>query len=108
MTLYSRFPPWVNVILFTSILLVFYSIFGRYRMYRDPNGIFFDANRAYQRRYSLEREEEAVEFLKDARYQGKHWNIGGGESKDQNMELCASIITFGTRQTTGRTHPLEV
>jgi hypothetical protein len=108
MIIYTRFPSWANVILFTTIFLVSYSVFGRYRLYRDPNGIFFDAKRAYQRRYSLQREDEAIEFLKNARHHAKDRSGRGQQARDQNMELCASIITFGARQTIGKRHPLEV
>jgi hypothetical protein len=102
MNIPSRLPPWANVILFTLIVVAVYSTFAKKHFYRDPNGIFFDSNRAYQRRYSLERESEALEFLQNPVY------YGANQTRDQDLEVCATIVTFGSGRPNGTRHPLEV
>lgn len=54
---------------------------------RDPSSFFFDAKRAYQRRYSLTRIEEASDFIATATKNGGHVKASS------NPSICVGIAT---------------
>jgi hypothetical protein len=107
-------PPWVKVVLATFLLLALYSIYGNCFFYRDPNGIFYDPDRAYERKYSLRREWEVNEFLKKASNDNFEVDtaLTEGLSIDtktthRSYPICAAVVTFGDNRG-GPRHPLEV
>jgi hypothetical protein len=107
-------PPWIKVVLVTFTLLALYSIYGNYYFYRDPNGIFYDPNRAYERKYSLQREREVDYFINKAS-RGKFEadtavkDVLSVDAKTtrRSYPICAVVVPFGDNRG-GTRHPLEV
>jgi hypothetical protein len=110
----NAIPPWVKVTLVTLVLLLFYNLYGNNHFYRDPNSIFYDSKRAYTRKYSLDREEEALKFLNKANHGLienakvlKDGAIFGATRPGRTYPLCAVVMTFGDKRG-GSRHSLAV
>jgi hypothetical protein len=113
-------PPWFKVIIVTLTLLFFFVLYGQNHFYRDPGSIFYDARRAYERHYSLHREREALQYIKNAKMTAAATTANGVNLKKSTRisetqqkgssgitPICVIIMTFGDRRI-GKTHPLEV
>ena len=98
----SRLPPCLKVIALTLLLLLPFMIYGRTHFYRDPGSIFYDPHRAYKRQYSLQRENEALKFLKTATSPITTMK----EAKPDSL-ICAIIVSFGDKRSEAK-HPLAV
>jgi hypothetical protein len=92
------------VIAFTACLLLLYGLYGVTHFYRDQGSIFFDPDRAFERKYSLVREHQAYEFRKEAfsdpSVTKQFWNASS------NPTICAVVITVNRDYVDH--HPLEV
>lgn len=54
--------PWFRTTLLYVIAIALFFLYGQSKFYRDPGSIFFDEDRAYERRYSAYRQAEIDEF----------------------------------------------
>lgn len=111
--------PLINTLLLTTLILALYYTYGKTYLYRDPNGIFYDSDRAYEKKYSLQRELEGLNYLNRSLIgdvgKGKGSVFGSqaplhdrphGGRRDDAL-VCAVIVSFGdTRH--GAQHPLQV
>lgn len=60
--------------LFVSLLIIYY---GKTHFYRDPGSIFYDLNRAFERRYSWYRETEAEDYIRAVSGDGSEYSRAG-------------------------------
>ena len=103
--------PWAAIITVTLFLVLLYTFYGRSQFYRDPGSVFFDVDRAFERRYSLLREKEVREFLESATSvdgMAEDWSTSTAMSGQKLASpICAVVLTFGENRDAA-THPLEV
>jgi hypothetical protein len=102
-----RLSSHASTLLLTGFLLLTFYTYGSLYFYRDPGSVFFDQSRAFERRYSNQRKEEAAVFrdealrsLKDNKKTSKPWKAGSAPS------ICGVVITVARGE--AREHPLEV
>ncbi|KAF2667743.1 hypothetical protein BT63DRAFT_299721 [Microthyrium microscopicum] len=105
----GRRPPAVLALGVTVAILLAIAFYGHFNFYRDPGSIFFNPNRALERKYSIQREQEAVAFEAQA-----HALLDGNENADgvfpkagRDPLICGVFVTMG-RETQGGVHPLEL
>ncbi|KAL8768202.1 MAG: hypothetical protein Q9209_005511 [Squamulea sp. 1 TL-2023] len=93
----TNIPIYVQQLITTTagrtllIFLVFYLLLVqacRHAFYRDPTSAFFDPSRAYERIYSLQRQQQAVSFIQAA-------NISVEEHRHpaSKVRMCLGIAT---------------
>jgi hypothetical protein len=92
--------------LITCILLVSFFVYGLLNFYQDPGSIFFDPNRALERRYSQLRQVEANSF-RDTVLSVNSTTLKRSWRAGQNSTVCGVFITVARNSGTGN-HPLEV
>jgi hypothetical protein len=100
----------IYTLISTSVIFVCFYFYGKFHFYRDPGSIFFDPNRALERHYSLEREQEALAFRNAAFYATKNYNATALEpawKAGQDPTICGIFITV-KRDTGKSSNPLEV
>jgi hypothetical protein len=97
-------PSWFKVVTITILSLFPYYLYGRSRFYRDPGSIFYDPVRAYERKYSLQREYEALQFLK------KYDLTAPAQTTVVAREpsICGIILSYGSKRNDAIKYPLEV
>ncbi|KAF2669539.1 hypothetical protein BT63DRAFT_479358 [Microthyrium microscopicum] len=95
----------VYTVLATSMIILFFTIYGQFHYFRDPGSIFFKPERALERSYSLYREQEAKTFRTAALSPEKPFNrsftIDG-----KNATICGVFVTV--RRDDTELHPLEI
>lgn len=113
------YVPVVNTLFLTTLILVLYYTYGAHNFYRDPNGIFYDSTRAYEKKYSLRREAEGLEFLNRSLVNGVNKAradavepqapLHDKSRKDHHEDalVCGVIVSFGDTRN-GLQHPLQV
>jgi hypothetical protein len=57
-------PAALRAVLFTIFALLLLIYYGKSHFYRDPGSVFYDLNRAFERRYSRHREIEAGDYIR--------------------------------------------
>lgn len=98
--------------IFLATLVGFFAFwtYGSVHFARDPGSLlFYDPKRAYERKYSIVREEEVLEF----RRRSLNANNGGGgvHRRDHGKgvaKTCAVIVSVDRRVGESDVHPLEV
>jgi hypothetical protein len=102
--------PCIKVLALTAVFVLIWYIYGTAHLYRDPGGIFFDKETAYERKYSLQRENEALKFLQENLYEKVARNT---QLRPQNVmrvgkkpSVCAVMASYGGQRK--ESHPLEV
>lgn len=81
--------PALRALFCLSLLLTTSYLYAKKNFYRDPGSAFYDESRAFDRRYSAFREQQANEWLK---------TVADGTAPepilaDQNATICASFLT---------------
>lgn len=79
-------PPALRTGLFTLFVLLLIIYYGKTHFYRDPGSIFFDVNRAFERRYSWDREIESKNYI-DAVAKNSSVSSRAGD----NPSVCAAF-----------------
>jgi hypothetical protein len=105
----SSVPSFVHALVLTLVSILTFLAYGRSHFYRDPGSLFYDKSRAYERYYSLRREQEAVSFGTSALNAYSEANGPDAFPKTgPNPLLTAAIITSGKKRDGTGKHPLEV
>lgn len=115
----STYAPVVNTLFLTTFIVVLYYAYGTHNFYRDPNGIFYDSSRAYEKSYTLQRELEGLEYLNRSLVNSAN-EVRANAVQPQNplhdkslkdhredALVCGVIVSFGDTRNDVR-HPLQV
>jgi hypothetical protein len=104
--LYRNYPS-LRVLLVTWAMFAMWYLYGSVHWHRDPESFFYDAKRAYIRKYSLEREKEASDSLAKTLGDQNWVREQTPWKKSKKPEVCAVISSHGSMRENKR-HPLEV
>lgn len=85
---WARSPGAVSLIAFLFIYLALVR-YCTYAFYRDPTSAFFDPIQGYERKYSLQRQQEANSFIHNAN------RSDFATIKPNNVKMCVGIATVG-------------
>lgn len=80
--------PAVRLVLVSSLIFLSCLLYARAHFFRDPGSAFYDASRAYERRYSLIREAQTRDFLAAAEQGSLNYAQSGS-----NAQLCAAVVS---------------
>lgn len=107
--LQRKMPAYAKALLLTVVLFLTACAYGRLNFYRDPGSIFYDQSRAFERRYSIKREQEASTFFRDTALQLLDQRQDASipaQKSGSAPKICAVFVTVG-RENSPR-HPLQV
>ena len=79
----------IRVFIVSLILFCLVVLYGQTHFYRDPGSIFFDELRAFQREYTVYREQEANVYIQSVKDGKDRLFPKAGTSPS----ICASFIT---------------
>ncbi|KAI9725188.1 MAG: hypothetical protein M1828_003369 [Chrysothrix sp. TS-e1954] len=82
-------PALRALLAFSIVFLALYQ-YGRTHFYRDPGSIFFSPSYGYERKYSVQREAEAHDFLAEVEADEK-----ATTKQASDPLVCASFVTVG-------------
>jgi type IV secretory pathway protease TraF len=107
MSIFSASQP-LGVFTSALIALLVFWTYGKLCFYRDPGSLlFFDASRAYERKYSDFRLKEVLGFRSDI---VKKFDYGIIEENHGGTtpEVCAVFVSVDRKVDGSKVHPLEV
>jgi hypothetical protein len=99
--------PAFKVLLCTFVVLLAFWTYGKTYFYRDPGSVlFYDEERAFERKYSVFREKEVLAFREELL---KTKNFTEIPKAGENPSICALFVTSDKRANEENSvHPVEV
>ena len=99
--------PAIKVLLGTFVILLAFWTYGKNYFYRDPGSVlFYDKERAFERKYSAFREKEVLAFREELL---KTTNFTEIPKAGENPSICALFVSSDRGENEENSvHPVEV